>query len=454
MALAAPLLYFPDRFPTWTLLPALLLLAACWGVRRWSTGRWWTRTAADWPLGFWLGVMLPVAVWAAPPPLRAEYAWPRTYIVLWDFTLLAALVAHTSRSRRLWLWALMGMVGATQAIALIAPLGMERRSKFPGVGPILDRIPAPLTGVFAGAEGGFSTNQLAGVLLFVLPLLLVVCVSGRRARGLFWWAALLTTLWMLAVMVLAQSRGGVVGLAVGVVATLLLALRHGWRWLAVAGGLLIGLLLLLPPGWLDAVGDAPAVEAVGGLTTLQNFRTEVWDAALQGIQDFFFTGMGFGTFRRIAFLLYPMPSVPASMDLAHAHNFFLQTALDFGMPGLIAVLAIYLLVVALLMRVDRTHGRQPVTPELPWLTWHGAAIGLMGGWVAQFVYSMFDAVAVGSKPSFLWWWFVALVLAAGNLVDNRVDAARPDAEPLNAEPFNQPVADGAAAPTMAQGRAQ
>lgn len=419
LAVAALPLYFPDRLPSWAVPVAFALLVASWGVRRWSTGRWWTGTAADWPLWFWVGIMLPIAIWAAPPQLRTQYAWPRSYIMLWDFALLAALVAHTSRSRRLWLWALGGMIGLTQAIALIAPLGMERRSKFPIVGPILDLIPAPLTSVFSGAEGGFSTNQLAGVLLLVLPLLLAICVAGWRARGWVWWLALLTTVWMLAVMVLAQSRGGIVGLGVGVLALLILRLRHGWRRLMWAGVLLVGLVVLLPSGWLNSVGDAPVVEAVGGMTTLQDFRTQVWGAAMQGMQDFFFTGMGFGTFRRLVFVLYPLPGIPSSMDLAHAHNFFLQTGLDFGVPGLIAVLAIYLIVVALLVRVDGIGQARPVDHALPWLTWHVVVIGLMGSWVAQSIYSMFDAVSVGSKPSFLWWWFVALVLAAGNLADEK-----------------------------------
>jgi hypothetical protein len=34
--------------------------------------------------------------------------------------------------------------------------------------------------------------------------------------------------------------------------------------------------------------------------------------------------------------------------------------------------------------------------------------------VGQTVYSLFDAVAMGSKPNFVWWWWMALIFAAAN----------------------------------------
>ncbi len=47
--------------------------------------------------------------------------------------------------------------------------------------------------------------------------------------------------------------------------------------------------------------------------------------------------MGLNTFREVVFLIYPI-GVSPTYNLGHAHNFFLQTALDFGVPGLIACL--------------------------------------------------------------------------------------------------------------------
>jgi putative inorganic carbon (HCO3(-)) transporter len=39
-------------------------------------------------------------------------------------------------------------------------------------------------------------------------------------------------------------------------------------------------------------------------------------------------------------ILYPFFTVPPDTDIAHAHNIFLQTALDLGIPGLVAYLAL------------------------------------------------------------------------------------------------------------------
>ena len=76
LLLAAPALYFPNWFPSWMLWVSLMLLASVWCWRRVRLNQWHAPTPADWPLYFLFAVMLPLAVWAAPPTLRAEYALP------------------------------------------------------------------------------------------------------------------------------------------------------------------------------------------------------------------------------------------------------------------------------------------------------------------------------------------------------------------------------------------
>ena len=338
-------------------------------------------------------------------------------ILVWNFALFYAVVAFAGRDRARFGWAFAGVIAVTQGIAMLAPFGIERRAKIAILGKILAVIPDFLVGVFAGAEGGFSTNQLAGVLLYLLPLLLVLSAEGVRRggwRNWRWWAIAACTLWILGVMALAQSRGGLLGLAVGLLVVVLLQWRIGW-WVFV------GLLLTVPigvrwlPAWvLNKLSDTPTVGALGGLNTLTNFRPEVWRAARMGIADFPFTGMGLGTFRQIGPLLYPMPSIPASVDIAHAHNFFLQTGLDMGLPGLTAVIALHLLAAWVLYRLWHTPGR--IAPDWPaFFTWRAFAVGWMGCLVAHTVYSQFDAVALGSKPGFLLWLLFALIFAAGHL---------------------------------------
>jgi len=72
-------------------------------------------------------------------------------------------------------------------------------------------------------------------------------------------------------------------------------------------------------------------------------RVEIWSRAIFMIQDFSFTGIGMGSFTEVADTLYPFSSSPGR--ISHAHNLFLQVAVDLGIPGLIAWLAILLTVI-------------------------------------------------------------------------------------------------------------
>ena len=423
LLLAAPALYFPNWFPTWAPWLSLALLGGGWLWRRWRLGRWLVRTPADWPMFFLFGVMLPVAVWVAPDPLREQYALPRALILVWNFCLFYTVVSHASLrpgALRGLTWA---FIMAVAGIALLAPLGITWQNKFPILAPLLNRIPAVLLGVFAGAEGGFSPNQVAGALLYVLPLLYAFVLFAPRSQWLRrpgWWLMALGALYLTGVLVLTQSWAGLLGFGVGMVVVLLLPARWG-RWGLVVAGVLAA---VTAPFWINpvlnlmgGVGNAGA-ELAGDNAALSTVtlsqRQEVWTRALYGIQDFSFTGMGLGTFRAIMPLLYPLFTVAPDVDLAHAHNFFLQTALDFGLPGLLALLAIYMVVVVQLVQLWRAP--QPTTAALPlqatWRTW---AIGLAGCLAAQTVYSQLDAVAMGSKPNFLLWFLLALSFGAANL---------------------------------------
>ena len=402
LTLAAPLFYFPSRFPSWALYAGGILLILSWFWRRAKLGIWYRRTPADWPIFFLFAVMLPISLWAAPEPLRMQYSIPRALILAWNFCLFWAIVTHASRRRNTLVLCIAGFIGLGFLLALVAPLGTAWLHKLPAVGDVIERIPAPLVGVFAGADSGFHPNQVAGTLLYVAPLALAMAVAALMQRRPWWisvplWVAALT---MTGVLVLTQSRGGLLGLSVGVVVMLLAPWRWG-RWMLV----LTAAVLLLALPWLPLdtllalVADAPAAELVGGAGSL-GFRQEVWSAALFGLHDFVFTGMGLGTFRDVVFLLYPINIAP-TYDLGHAHNFWLQTGLDFGLPGLIALLA---------MMICAFAGLRLAWKAAEGLEDKALVIGLLGSLVAQSVYSLLDAVAMGAKTNVFFWILLALFL--------------------------------------------
>jgi putative inorganic carbon (hco3(-)) transporter len=135
-------------------------------------------------------------------------------------------------------------------------------------------------------------------------------------------------------------------------------------------------------------------------------RLDIWQRALQGLDDFPLTGMGMNTFRQVMPILYPPFLVDPTWDFAHAHNHFLQAGLDLGLPGLIAYLALWLGTAFLLFQVILKSDSQ---------FYRAAALGLSGGFSAYFVYGLTDTVALGAKPGFVFWWALGLGTATFNL---------------------------------------
>lgn len=118
--------------------------------------------------------------------------------------------------------------------------------------------------------------------------------------------------------------------------------------------------------------------------------------------------MGVNAFRHVVHALYPLYGIPAGIDLGHAHNHLLQAALDLGLPGLVAYLALWWISAGLLWityrRLRRRHAtRHPYFGLVAGFSW-----SLLAGWV----FGIVDAVALGARPAFIWWLLLGLTAAA------------------------------------------
>jgi putative inorganic carbon (HCO3(-)) transporter len=239
-------------------------------------------------------------------------------------------------------------------------------------------------------------------------------------------------------LLLTQSRSGWMGGTAGILALVSLAgLTSRRRWARWLGGALpvlavlavVVLILHLGPQQLGenlfGKESASPVEEVVGAITLED-RVEIWSRALYAIQDFPFTGCGLGAFRRVVPILYPFFTVPPDTDIAHAHNIFLQTALDLGIPGLVAYLALLGIALGVCWRVALTpspaaSGGFPLPLSRSAGEGEGGrgvgvralALGLAAGLIALHVYGMTDALALGSKPAVAFWYALGIVAALG-----------------------------------------
>jgi len=176
-------------------------------------------------------------------------------------------------------------------------------------------------------------------------------------------------------------------------------------WGLVGGIILvvsIGVGIIGPDRLEQLLQEPQGMTALGSLNTI-GFRFEVWQWALAAVQDFPFTGCGLGTFREVVRLLYPLNVAP-SYDIAHAHNIFLQVALDMGIPGLIAYLA--LLGIAGKLCWDTARRSVQLRP---------LALGLMASLIAFHTYGLADALAPGSKPGLIFWYILGLSVAIERL---------------------------------------
>jgi putative inorganic carbon (HCO3(-)) transporter len=133
----------------------------------------------------------------------------------------------------------------------------------------------------------------------------------------------------LVVLALTESRGAWIGTgaAVGILVI--------FRWKRLAW---LAPFALLGFAWVAWQAAPPLVEE--GLSG-QMGRVELWNRALYMIQDMPFTGIGAGTFDQMADTQFPFFLHGSWVE--HVHNLFLQVAVDLGIPGLIAYLAILLL---------------------------------------------------------------------------------------------------------------
>jgi putative inorganic carbon (HCO3(-)) transporter len=214
-------------------------------------------------------------------------------------------------------------------------------------------------------------------------------------------------MFVLGVFGLTQSRSGYIGLMAGLAAMAVVWLPSRWRVWVIVGLLAV---LIAASVFVSQRSAIETIQAGSGssalsLDTLEG-RFEVWSRALYGIRDFPITGMGLNTFRHIVHVLYPLFLIGSDIDLGHAHNEFLQAALDLGLPGLIAFVALYLGAFGLLWQIGRLPKAIAMREDI---STRVLALGLGGGLVAHLVYGLTDAVALGAKPGLIFWMLLGLI---------------------------------------------
>ena len=333
-------------------LPVTLVAAAIFWPLRWlAHGRLTVRTPADWPIGLLL-LTLPVTLWATALP---DVTRPQVLRLATGIALYYAIVNWTTTAGRLRLlgW---GLAAAGLLLAASAPVSVQwiAAGKLTFIPEALyRRLPTLLS-------DPIHPNVMAGALVILLPCALALLLFAWRElrwyeRGL----AAAAGLAMLAVLVLTKSRGGLMGLAAALVILVVLRWRRGW--LVAPAGVVVATLAIWRIGIARVAEALATTQSLGGL----DGRLEVWSRAIFMAQDFPFTGIGMGTFRQVANAMYPFFLAGPDADIPHAHNLFLQVAVDLGLPGLVAWSALFLLACTAAWQLYRCGCALPRSPALP-----------------------------------------------------------------------------------------
>ena len=393
----APSLLFTDYFWEPTLRPLFIMALFLFWPLRLKTGQaLLPRGAAGWFLGFLL-LWLPVTVWQSPD---TTHAWEVAGYVYFAFTTFVAL-SHWSFLHEHPQWLVFLLLAIGVGLAIVGPetfsvnpdkvLDIYRTEEFSLVDPS-----------FRGET--INPNILGGVLVFLMPLGIALARPWPWARWR-WWPLLLwaPVLFMGNALILSQSRSSWVAL---LVASLLLCwffwphFTTGLALIALIGGGLVW--------WQYDVNAFLDNEILRSAQASLNLRLTIWRLSLHLIADHPLIGIGLGNFKATFAAYFPnIPLIGGQFAPPHAHNLFVQLALDLGLPGLLAYLGlIATLIRSLLVRLQAKNRGDTLAYPL--------AIGVISACTALVVVGGFDNALWGTKLLVIPWCLLALAYQLGD----------------------------------------
>lgn len=298
--------------------------------------------------------------------------------------------------------AVLGMVGTDWSVDKIFELPQ-----------VYQRLPQLVTDTPRSTDDGkINANIMGGGLTLLVPLLASL-VWGRAGKNITdklfnkAWLNVTTRLAFSALLLLAlalvsgtllltQSRGALLGTAVGLLA---LAIWKDRRFLWVLPLLLVNLILFLQAYPAADLADfLLVIDARGGVTV--PIRLEFWQRSLRLIQDFPFTGTGIGTFGVLVSFFYPFAS-GGEVYITQAHNMILAVAVDLGLPALVLYTA---LLSSFFFMIFRSIKK--ATPLV-----RALLMGVACGMLAHQVFGIMDAFMIGSKLGGIMWIYYGLAAA-------------------------------------------
>ncbi len=416
----------------------LVLVPVPWFCRRAARGHLTVRTPLDAPI---LGLLLMTIV-SLYPAVDISWSMPKLCGIILGVAVFYGLVNGARTRKEVWgLAIVLVLAGLGVSLLSLVGAGWNPKKVFTVPETYEESLPHLIKEVPRSGREGFHPNEVGGTLILFIPLQLSLLVASLKTRCGDWilaasgkqqvasdrqqaaswqgvrsnpgmrekpgWAI---TAWRLSALrvfinvtletillitcftlILTQSRSAWLGAVVGL---LILGLCYNrWFGLAVPLAAIASYLVIR-----HNVGGI--VNVVWGPVVATRFRGRLalWQQSIDMIRDFPFTGIGLNNFPYVM-LNYPaFLGKPGAWDY-HAHNVYLQVALDLGLPGLAAYLA--LLAILALISWRAYHCLQGKAER-------ALVVGLFCGVLAHQVYGLTDCITLGAKPGLFLWAMIGL----------------------------------------------
>jgi putative inorganic carbon (HCO3(-)) transporter len=307
----------------------------------------------------------------------------------------ALYVVHDVFKTRAELWRAAGaLVGVGILMVLIVPFSVSWTADK------VYTLPSFLDWTLRPPGEGTNPNIVAAVIVLTFPL--AVALLWAPGRLLRWLGAS----------------------ALGPLAVGLLVLQARGAWFALPGGFAIGAAFyrrwLLPLVPLLLLAALALNQSLGGGDRLSDIvygkvgtrtsgtlmeRQAMWAQAVELLRGHPLTGIGLGAYPFVAPYAPPYSLDAPALVQPHAHNVFLQVALDTGLLGLAGFCGVWGLAA---LAAWRAWSRRVAAP-LP--------LGILAAFGVALVHSLGDATFWGLKAGWALWCLFGLALAAGSTAD-------------------------------------
>jgi len=263
-----------------------------------------------------------------------------------------------------------------------------------------------------GSSDTLNDNQAAGHLLTVVPfvLLFAFLVKDKRLRAL----AIVAGPFIINTFILCNSRGAMVGMAVALLCTLILAKSgHRKKMVLATAGVVLAFFMLADRQFITRQQSTLHYE---GEATAQN-RISNWGSGYELIKDHPLGTGGYG-FNQLSPIYAPEVTGGRSTGRISPHNTWILVASEWGVQGMVLFLGFIGATFRMLHRI-----RKETTDELSYYRSLAIQIGLIGTLAA----ATFSDRLYGESI----YWLCALAVVTYRMHQNRevtVAAAQPAAE--------------------------